>query len=335
MATRNNDVDGGSSDGQGNPSHPTGRKRPVPRLRRKRPGVGFIAPSGQVLDPAALERAVAYFKARDFRVFCPAAVSRTHQRFSGNDSVRLAALHTMLARDDVDLVMAVRGGYGVSRLLDRIDYDLVARSGKILAGHSDITALTAAAHAQVKAIGYCGPTACYDFGAEAVSAFTEQHFFGVLHHAQHRIEVTTSNPQAFQARGHIWGGNLAMIAHLVGTPYLPRINNGILFVEDISEHPYRIERMLYQLHHAGVLQRQRALVLGDFSGYRLQANDNGYDFDAMVDHLRARFSLPIVTGLPFGHCRDKVTIPFGARALLDVTRSGFSLSLSGYPHLEA
>ena len=339
MAKRNNNVGSGQGQGQGqalgqdNPSHPSGLKRSAPRLHRKRPGIGFIAPSGQVLDPDALERATAYFKARDFRVICPAAVSRTHQRFAGDDTLRLAALHTMLARDDVDLVMAVRGGYGVSRLLDRIDYDLIARSGKIIAGHSDITALTAAAQAQVKAIGYCGPTACYDFGAEAVSAFTEQHFFGVLHHAQHRIEVATPNPQAFQARGRIWGGNLAMIAHLVGTPYMPRINNGILFVEDISEHPYRIERMLYQLHHTGVLQRQRALVLGDFSGYQLQANDNGYDFDAMVDHLRGRFNLPIITGLPFGHCRDKVTIPFGARALLDVTRSGFSLALSGYPRL--
>lgn len=311
----------------------TPRQRTASRARRKRPGIGFIAPSGQVLESAALERAIAWFKSRDFRVVCPAAVIRSHQRFAGDDNIRLAALHAMLARDDVDLVMAVRGGYGVSRLLDRIDYGLIARSGKILAGHSDITALTAAAHAQVKAIGYCGPTACYDFGAEAVSTFTEKHFFGVLHHARHRIEVTAPNPQPLQVRGRIWGGNLAMIAHLVGTPYLPRINNGILFVEDINEHPYRIERMLYQLHHAGVLQRQRALLLGDFSGYRLQANANAYDFATMVAHLRARFKLPIITGLPFGHCRDKVTIPFGASALLDVTYSGFSLSLSDYPHL--
>ncbi len=315
------------------PVRRTPRQRSAMPGRRKRPGIGFIAPSGQVMDPAALERAIAWFKLHDFRVICPAAVSLSHQRFAGDDSTRLAALHTMLARDDVNLVMAVRGGYGVSRLLDRIDYGLIARSGKILAGHSDITAIAAAAHARVKAMGYCGPTACYDFGAEAVSTFTENHFFGVLNQARHQIEVTTPNPQPLQVRGRIWGGNLAMIAHLVGTPYLPRIHNGILFVEDIGEHPYRIERMLYQLHHAGVLQRQRALLLGDFSGYRLQPNDNGYDFAAMVDHLRARFKLPIITGLPFGHCRDKVTIPFGASALLDVTHSGFSLSLSGYPYL--
>lgn len=299
----------------------------------RRPGIGFVAPAGQVLDAAALDRAIVYFRGRGFRIFCPPAVRRSHQRFAGDDLARLNALHAMLARTDVDLVMAVRGGYGVSRLLNRVDYELIARSGKILAGQSDITALTAAAHARAKVIGYCGPTACHDFGAETVSAFTEKHFFGVLNQARHEISVEAANPVSMQMTGRIWGGNLAMIAHLAGTPYLPRIDNGILFLEDIGEHPYRIERMLYQLHYAGVLKRQRALLLGDFSGYRLQANDNGYDFAAMVDHLRARLPLPIVTGLPFGHCRDKVTIPFGACAALDVTRSGFQLCLSRYPHL--
>lgn len=307
--------------------------RPVRAARR--PCIGFIAPSGQVLDPAALERAVAYFKERDYRVICPAAVSRSHQRFAGSDRARLAALHAMLARADVDVVMAVRGGYGLSRLLDRIDYRLIAKAGKILVGHSDFTALTAAQYAHGKTIGYCGPTTAYDFGAEQVSAFTAGHFFGVLHHSTHTVEVKTANPYRFTAAGRIWGGNLAMLVHLTGTPYLPRITNGILFVEDINEHPFRIERMLYQLHYAGVLQRQRALLLGDFSGYQLAPNDNGYNFETMVDHLRERLGIPVITGLPFGHCRDKLTIPFGARAALNVSHSGYSLALSAYPYLRA
>lgn len=303
------------------------------RSRNARPGIGFIAPSGQLLDPEALDRAIDYFKARDFRVICPAAVRRSHQRFSGTDATRVDALHAMLARDDVEVVMAVRGGYGLSRLLDQIDYDLIARSNKILVGHSDFTALTAAMYAQGKSIGYCGPTAGYDFGAQAVSPFTEGHFFGVLHNARHRVEVTASNPYRLHLFGRIWGGNLAMLAHLVGTRYLPRMRNGILFVEDINEHPYRIERMLYQLHHAGILARQRALVLGDFSEYKLLPNDNGFNFETMVTHLRERIGIPVITGLPFGHCHDKLTIPFGAKAALDVWHSGFSLELSAYPFL--
>ncbi len=305
-----------------------------PARAAKRPGIGLIAPSGQVLDQAALERAVTYFKERDYRVICPAAVSRSHQRFSGNDQARLAALHAMLGRADVDVVMAVRGGYGLSRLLDRINYRQIARSGKILVGHSDFTALTAAQYAHGKTIGYCGPTAAYDFGAEQVSAFTAGHFFGVLEHPHHAVEIEAANPYRFTTAGRIWGGNLAMLAHLAGTPHLPRINNGILFVEDINEQPYRIERMLYQLHYAGVLKQQCALLLGDFSGYQLAPNDNGYNFETMVDHLRERLDIPVITGLPFGHCRDKLTIPFGAQAALEVSRASFALTLSAYPHLQ-
>ena len=306
----------------------------VARSGGKRPGIGFIAPSGQVLDEAALDGAIGYFRERGFRVLCPTAVRRSHQRFAGNDRARVQALHAMLKRSGVDIVMAVRGGYGLTRLLDQIDYRLIAAAGKILVGHSDFTALTAAMYAHGKTIGYCGPTAGYDFGAREVSAYTEEHFFGVLRHPRHLIQIKAANPYRFSVAGRIWGGNLALIAHLAGTHSMPRIRNGILFVEDINEHPYRIERMLYQLHYAGVLKDQKALLLGDFSGYELTPNDNGYDFAAMVAHLRERLIIPIITGLPFGHCRDKLTIPFGARAELNVARDGFSIGLSGYPWIQ-
>ena len=122
----------------------------------------------------------------------------------------------------------------------------------------------------------------------------------------------------FAGEGTLWGGNLAMVAHLVGTPHLPRVDGGILFLEDIGEHPYRIERMLYQLHFAGVLARQRAVLLGSFNGYELGANDNGYDAAAMVAHVRARLCPHLFTGLPFGHAPEKLTLPVGGRCALDV-----------------
>ncbi len=300
------------------------------RLLKRKRGIGFIAPSGQVLDPGELDRAVSYFEARDYRVFCPQAVRRSHQRFAGTDAQRLQALHTMLARSEVDVLMAVRGGYGLSRLLDQIDYTQLAASGKTIVGHSDFTAFNAAAYAQAKLVTWCGPTACYDFGAETVSPFTEAHFFALLERPSHRVEVEAPNPYRDAWSGRLWGGNLSLIAHLAGTPYLPRIKGGILFVEDISEHPYRIERMIYQLLHSGVLARQKALILGDFSNYRLGENDNGYDFAAMVAHLRARLPIPVITGLPFGHCRDKLTLPFGGWANLEVQNSAFSFMLSRY-----
>ena len=291
----------------------------------KKRGIGFIAPSGRLLDEAGLERAIGYFKAHGWRVVAPAAIRRVDQRFAGSDAVRLAALHAMAARDDVDIVMAVRGGYGLSRLLDGIDYPLLAGSGKRFVGHSDFTALLCAGYAHGKMRGLAGPTATYDFGAVEVSPFTESHFWRVIDEGNDEIVVADRATRTGNFAGRLWGGNLALIAHLAGTRHLPRITNGILYVEDINEHPYRIERMLYQLLHAGVLARQKALLLGDFSEYALGASDNGFDFESMVEHLRTRLAIPVLTGLPFGHVRDKLTLPFGAPAMLDVGRREYRL----------
>jgi muramoyltetrapeptide carboxypeptidase len=296
-------------------------RKPVAR----KPGIGFIAPSGQVLDAEALERAIAYFRGRGWRVVAPAALAHAHQRFAGIDARRVHALHAMAARDDVQLVMAVRGGYGLSRLLDRIDYALLAKSGKRYIGHSDFTALLCAGYAHGRLAGLSGPMAGYDFGARSISPYTENHFWNMIDHGQDAVSVTGGSPGAFRAAGPLWGGNLALIAHLAGTPYLPRIRGGLLYVEDINEHPYRIERMILQLQYAGVLARQRALILGDFSEYKLTPGDNGYDFATMVAHLRESLPIPVITGLPFGHVRDKLTLPFGGKAVLEAGRDGWQM----------
>ena len=119
-----------------------------------------------------------------------------------------------------------------------------------------------------------------------------------------------------------------MVNQAVGTPYLPKIEGGILFIEDINEHPYRIERNLYQLRDAGILEAQAAVVLGQFNGYKLYDNDHGYNFDEMVVHLRKRCNVPILTDLPFGHVRDKVTLPVGQKAQLNVNGdAGYTLQV--------
>ena len=297
----------------------------VARVATRKRGIGLIAPSGRVLDEAALDRAIAYFKAHGWHVVAPAAIRRVDTRFAGGDAQRLAALHAMAARDDVELVMAVRGGYGLSRLLHQIDYRLLAACGKRFVGHSDFTALLCAGFAQGRMAGLAGPTAAYDFGAESVSSFTESHFWRVIEQQPDEVEVAAPSSVAGRYSGRLWGGNLALLAHLAGTPYLPRIRGGLLFIEDINEHPFRIERMLYQLHNAGVLARQRALLLGDFSAYTLGESDNGYDFEAMVAHLRRLLPIPVLTGLPFGHVRDKLTLPFGRKATLDVEKRAYRL----------
>ena len=124
-----------------------------------------------------------------------------------------------------------------------------------------------------------------------------------------------------------------MLVHLLGTPYFPEIDGGILFLEDVNEHPYRVERMLLQLLHAGVIGRQQAVLLGDFSGYKLGPMENGYDFDAMLAYVRQRLPVPVLTGLEFGHIRRRVTLPFGGHAHLTSNETGFTLQVGDYPTL--
>lgn len=290
--------------------------------------IAIVAPSGYVADPAALDRAAARLAEQGHRVIVDEAARLRHQRFAGTDDERLASLHRMAAREDVDLILAARGGYGLSRLLSRIDYDLIARSGKLVVGHSDCTALLLALWARTRTPSLAGPTACFDFGGESVSAFTEREFWSALAEPHRTIEGEGAGEPRCVASGMLWGGNLAMVSSLVGTPYLPEVDGGILFLEDVAEHPYRIERMLLQLHHAGVLDAQAAVMLGDFSGYRLQDNDRGYDLAAAIAAVRGSTRTPIVSGLRYGHIRDKVSLPIGGVGQLECDGSRWTLGIT-------
>jgi muramoyltetrapeptide carboxypeptidase len=187
--------------------------------------------------------------------------------------------------------------------------------------------------ARTGAISYAGPMFAGDFATDKPVDFTLANFWQCLAGPTHVItELAAGNPSVDVA-GKIWGGNLAMLVSLLGTEYFPRIEGGILFVEDVNEHPYRVERMLLQLMQAGVLASQKALVLGDISAYRLSPADRGYDFSVMLDYIRATLPLPVLTGLQFGHIPKRVTIPFGAQARLVSDGARFQLTMSDYPTL--
>jgi muramoyltetrapeptide carboxypeptidase len=292
-------------------------------------GIGLYAPAGFVTNDAALERAVARLSALGHRVIVDETCTTRWQRFSATDDARLAAIGRMADDPRVTLAIAARGGYGWSRLLDRIDFAALAAKKKRWMGHSDFTAfqLAALAHAGMTTFG--GPMAASDFGAATPSAFMLDHCWGVLGSDRYEFACDLEGPD-IEVEGTLWGGNLAMVSHLVGTPHLPRVDHGILFVEDIGEHPYRIERMLYQLHFAGILARQHAVLLGTFNGYELGPNDNGYDAAAMVAHFRATLGVHVYTGLPFGHVPEKLTLPVGGHCALAVGDGRAQFVLSNY-----
>ena len=292
-----------------------------------------VAPSGVIVDDGDFDRMTNFFAARGINVIVPDAVRAVDRRFAGSDELRLEALHQAAARDDVDIILAARGGYGLSRLLDKIDYGLLADAKKIWVGHSDITALSLALLAKKSYVSFAGPHALNDFGNAAPSEFTINHFFRILREPEIEIAVDVANPYSFEAIGTLWGSNLSLLTALIGTPYLPNIANGILFLEDINEAPYRVERMLYQLFHAGILQQQQAILLGDFSVDN--SNNANYDLQSVVTHFRERLTVPVLTGLPFGHIRVKLTLPIGAKCRLSVTNREFKLGMSEYPRVRS
>lgn len=285
---------------------------------------GFFAPSGFIRDQQVVERAAARLRELGHAIVLDESLLCCDTRFAGDDDTRLASIERMAADTRVDVAVALRGGYGLSRLLDRIDFPRLASSGKLWVGHSDFTVLQSGLLC-AGGVSLHGPMVASDFGAEAPSAFTVEHFARMLETGRDAVRVDAPHTWRGEATGTLWGGNLSMLAHLAGTPWMPDVEGGILYLEDIAEPPFRIERMLHQLQFTGVLGRQQALLLGDFGGYRPGATDNGFDFDAMVDYLRQRFELPILTGLPIGHVPDKLTLPFGGTAVLESDEGGWSL----------
>ena len=294
-------------------------------------GFAIFAPGGRAPDNADLARGIARLEQRGCIVHNYYDPGLSFQRFGATDAGRLAQLNAAVADPAVQVVMALRGQYGLTRLLPQIDFEAVAASGKIVVGFSDMTAFHMALMAKTGAKSYSGPMFAGDFALDNAVDFTLDNFFQCLAGPTHVItQLATGNPSV-NLSGTIWGGNLAMLVSLLGTPYFPLVEDGILFIEDINEHPYRIERMLLQLMQAGVLARQQALVIGDISGYRLSPSDHGYDIDVMLAYLRSTLPLPVLTGLQFGHIPKRVTIPFGAQASLVSDGDRFQLTMSDYP----
>lgn len=295
-------------------------------------GVAIVAPGGYAPDQVGVSRAIARLESAGCYVYNYYDPAEKHQRFGADDETRIAQLHEAARNPEVDIVLSLRGGYGMSRILPGLDLDLLAASGKRFVGHSDFTALQMAMLKRGRAVTFAGPMVCDDFAREEVSEFSLRHFWQCLRNPSHAIDFQAADNPVVDVEGILWGGNLTMLTHLLGTEWFPQIEGGILFIEDINEHPYRVERMMLQLLHAGAL-RQKAIVLGDFSGYRLTDYDNGYDLDAMLTYLRKRLGVPVLRGLPFGHIRDKVTLAVGCQVRLRSSQGNATLTMSGYPVL--
>jgi len=279
----------------------------------------LFTPAGVLLNSKGVRAAAKRLQALGFTVQIDESALLKYQRFGGDDDTRLAALHR-IAREAPSVALATRGGYGLTRLLDRIDWKLLARSverGTRWVGYSDMTTLHMGllAHAKIDGrVSWAGPTAVDDFGRDEFDDVTQSCFVEAMSGELEAVGFRTeAGFDGLQVTGRLWGGNLSMVCSMIGTRHWPNMKGGVLFLEDVNEHPYRIERCLLQLHQAGILGAQKAVLLGAFNNYKKSPFDRGFTLASAVQHLRSVTKVPILTGLPFGHVATKVSLPVGAR----------------------
>jgi muramoyltetrapeptide carboxypeptidase len=305
--------------------------------------VQLIAPSGASLDARSPQAGISWLMGQGVSVLNAECTQRVHQRFSGIDTERLSELNHLTLLPASTTVMAMRGGYGLHRLLGSIEWqaiDKAVKAGLQICGHSDFTAFHLGLFAKTGGMSLAGPMLNYDFGriednqVVAPDPFMWTHFQRAVQERSLSAQVNTSQPlsalgsKTKTSTGMLWGGNLTVLTSLIGTPYFPserQYQNGILFLEDVNEHPYRIERMLMQLLDTGILGKQSVIMMGGFSAYRLYDNDRGYSLQAAFEAIRSRLpdSVPILTDLPFGHQPNKLTLPVGAIARVEASDAGY------------
>jgi muramoyltetrapeptide carboxypeptidase len=306
----------------------------------------IYSPSGAVRDKAAFRRGVKRLTALGHEVELDPDALSSHMRFAGDDEVRLAAI-TRAAASGADVALISRGGYGLTRILDRIDYAAVAKAiegGMHFVGISDFTAFQLALLAKTGKVSWAGPALCEGFGAEPVPDDIMEDCFedllvGQGEGAGWRLppaarSTHASAPLATEwgvQNATLWGGNLAVLVSLIGTPFFPKITGGVLFLEDTAEPPYRIERMLTQLLRCGVLAKQKAVLMGQFTEFKVTPHDKGFNLKTVSQWLQSQTKVPVFGNLPYGHVQTKVLLPVGAKVDL-VVQDRDALMAWGHVH---
>jgi muramoyltetrapeptide carboxypeptidase len=316
---------------------PSTMKRPLIKPPRLRQGdlVGLIAPGGRTNDDA-IEKAVQRIEALGFRVKQAANLRAVHGNYAGSVQQRIADLHAMFADKEVKALWCIRGGSGCISLLSSIDYALIRANPKILLGYSDITALHLALYRHAGLITFHGPVAM-----SGPSDYAREHLLAILTEPQARytIPMALENSRRAieethyamrtathgQASGRLMGGNLSMVAALAGTPYAADFRNCILYLEEVNEEPYRIDRWMTQLDLAVGFAKAAAVMIGICDNCGPQDESPSLTLDETLDlHLKPLI-IPAVSGYSFGHIRHQFTIPVGVKATLDTERQTLTL----------
>jgi len=291
--------------------------------------IGIIAPSSPPPDPQAVDRAAEALEKFGFKPKLAENIRARHGFLAGGDRERAGDLMRMFTDKTVKAIICLRGGYGAARILNLLDYKIIRHHPKILSGFSDITSLHCAFAKKVNMISVHAPMLNGGLQSKDLPEFTRSSFFRTVMEAKAPGSIVSgydpkniSTLRCGVAKGRMIGGNLAVLCASIGTPFEPPFRGRILFIEDINEQPYRLDRMLTQLLNAGILQKLTGVAVG----VNRDCEDDGKDrvideyrqssADVMAERLSS-LGVPVVMGLPFGHVALNATIPIGARATLD------------------
>ena len=302
---------------------------------RLRPGatVGLIAPGSPIAEEK-YAKTLATVAALGFRIKEGQHTRATRGYLAGTDEQRLSDLHAAFADPEVEAVWCIRGGYGGTRLLPYIDFELIRQHPKLFIGYSDITALHLAIYERTGLVCFHGPVAASDFPDDTlqylydvVSEPVAGHFIALpvidetLPDDEFRPFVITAG----RAQGLLTGGNLSLLAAMAGTPYQPSFQDKIVFIEDIGEQPYRVDRMLQQLAQATDLPQAAGVVLGIFTDCKPKGSAPSLTLAETLTGFFAPWKIPVAYGFPFGHILHQATLPYGILAELDTAQGRLTL----------
>ncbi len=290
-----------------------------PRKLKRGDLIGIVSPASPVADATRVEKGVRYLESLGYRVKVGRNVGKTFGYLAGTDAERAADLHEMFADPDVKAIVCVRGGYGTPRLLALLNYRLIARHPKIFVGFSDVTALQLAIWKKCRLITFHGPMAGVEM-ANAMDPFTEEMFWRCLTSEKKLNAVPLpEKPQvlspAAAATGRLLGGNLSLVLSLLGTPYQPDFTGALLFLEEVAEEPYRIDRMLTQLRNASVMSKVSGILFGRFTDcVPSDRTKPSFSVEEVLREVVQALPIPVLAEVPFGHVPTKLTLPVGVRA---------------------
>ncbi|MFQ5601652.1 MAG: LD-carboxypeptidase [bacterium] len=285
--------------------------------------IGIISPGSPMLKER-LKKGIAYLENQGYEVRVGEHVHDEYGYLAGTDTARAEDINRMFADEEVRAIFCSRGGYGTPRLLNLVDYEIIENNPKIFVGYSDITALQLAFFARTRLVTFSGPMAAVEM-AKGMDAFTEKHFWRMLTEIRNGARLTEPSEawkclKPGQAKGPLLGGCLSLICALLGTPYFPDFQDAILFIEDIGEQPYQIDRHLHHLKMAGVLNRLRGMVVGQFEDCAPDPDSPSLTIEQVLDDVTRDLNFPVLSGLPYGHIDVKYTLPLGVQVALDADR---------------